>query len=265
MNKPHSLALAVCLTLAACEGSKQKTTWQKVIETKPDKATAANTDRGEAYTDKLHKLLTTEKVEHKVVTYQYRYQTRMRDEAVGTLQAVLYKDNSDPHNPWWLMDERLGKPVWLPGEDVNKQVGFYLRRTAQVVEQKQFTGGEPQVVDVMIAKNTKPVVPAGEPAVTRIAKAKPAPARETAVAQAAAPAPQAEPVPFIRPARFGPATHDVQIPFTSPAPAESHYDDVFRRAHGTEYDPESPIDRRKMETIKHALLDTREPAATRTF
>ena len=264
MKKSTSLILAVGLTLAACEGSKQKTTWQKVTETKPDKVTAANADPGEAYTAKLHKVLAAEKVEHKVVTYQYRYQTSMRDEAVGTHQAVLYKDNSDPKNPWWLMDERLGKPVWLPGEDVSKQVAFYLRRNAQVVEQTAFSGGEPPAVDVMIAKHT-PVVPAGEPAVTRIAKAKPAPARETAVAQAAAPTPQAEPAPFIRPARFGPATHEVQIPFTNPAPAESHYDDLFRRAHGTDYDPESPIDRRKMETIKHALLDVREPAATRTF
>lgn len=260
MNKPAALTLAVCLTLAACEGSKQKSTWQKVTETKPDKV-AASADRGEAYTAKLHKVLAAEKVEHKVVTYQYRYQTRMREEAVGTHQAVLYKDNSDPRNPWWLMDERLGKPVWLPGEDVSKQVEFYLRRTAQVVEQKEFTGGEAPVVDVMIARHT-PVVPAGERGVTLIARTKKAPARETAVAQAA---PPAAPAPLLHPARFGPAAHDVQIPFTAPAPSDSRYDGVFRRAHGTEYDPESPLDRRKMGTIKHALLDVREPAATRTF
>ena len=262
MNKSYSLALAVGLTLAACEGSKQKTTWQKVTETRPDKVAAA--DPGEAYTNKLHKVLAADKVEHKVVTYQYRYQTRMRDEAVGTHSAVLYKDNSDPHNPWWLMDERLGKPVWLPGEDVNKQVAFYLRRNAQVLEEKQFTGGEPQPAETMVAKNT-PVVPLGEPAVTRIAKAKKTPAHETAIAQAAPVAPQTESAPFIRPARFAPASGGVPIPFTKPEPAESHYDDIFRRAHGTDYDPSSPIDRRKMETIKHAFLDTREPAATRTF
>ena len=262
MKKPCTLALAVGLTLAACEGPKQKTTWQKVTETKPDKVAAA--DPGEAYTNKLHKMLTAEKVQHKVVTYQYRYETRMRDQAVGTHSAVLYKDDSNPQNPWWLMDERLGKPVWLPGQDVNQQVAFYLRRQAQVVEQKEFTGGEPQAAGTMIAKNT-PVVPPGEPAVTRIAKVKKAPVRETAVAQAAPPAPQPEAAPFVRPARFAPATHEVTIPFTNPAPGDSRYDDVFRRAHGTDYDPASPIDRRKMETIKHALLETREPAATRTF
>ena len=260
MKNSHSIILAVGLTLAACEGSKQKTTWQKVTETKPDKVVAA--DPGDAYASKLHKMLTAEKVEHKVVTYQYHYETRLRDQAVGTHSAVIYKDNSNPQNPWWLMDDRLGKPVWLPGEDVNKQVAFYLRRQAQVVEQKEFSGGEPQAAETMIAKNTTPVVPAGEPAVTRIAKVRKAPVLETAVAQAA---PQPEPAPFIRPARFGSATHDLPIPFTRPEPAEAHYDDLFRRAHGTEYDPASTLDRQKMETIKHALLETREPAATRTF
>ena len=260
MKNHCSLTLATCLALAACTGSKQKTTWQKVRETKPDKL-VATADPSETYTNKLHRMLTENKVEHKVVTYQYRYQTRMRDEAVGTQTAVLYKDNSDPRNPWWLVDSRTGKPVWLPGEDVNKQVAFYMGRKAEVLEQQSFNGGEPGVASTMVAKHT-PVVPAGEPAVTRIAKIKTAPATETAVAQAA---PRAEPAPFIRPARFGPATHGVTIPFTPPAPAESQYDEQFRRAHGTDYDPSSPIDRRKMETLKHALLDTREPAATRTF
>ena len=262
MKNSYSLAIAAGLALAACEGSKQKTTWEKVRETRPDKVTSA--DPGEAYATKLHKVLTNEKVQHKVVTYQYRYKTRMRDEAVGTHSAVLYRDDSDPRNPWWLMDERVGKPVWLPGEDVGKQVAFYLRRTAQVVEQQEFSGGEPEAAGTMIAKNT-PAVRPGESAVTRIARAKKAPVRDTAVAQATPAAQQTESTPFIRPARFAPATHEVNIPFTNSAPAESRYDDIFRRAHGTDYDPASMIDRQKMETIKHALLDTREPAATRTF
>jgi len=264
MQKPYSLALAVCLALTACEGSKQKTTWEKVKETKPDKV-AKSGDRSESYTNKLHQVLKADKVEHKLVTYQYRYKTRMRDDAVGTHSAVIYKDNTNPANPWWLMDDRLGKPVWLPGQDVNKQVAFYLRRKAEVLEQKDFSGDEPEITAIQIAKRT-PVVPTGGPAVTRIAKVSKAPARVTlARTQPIAPAPQPESIPFVRPARFAPAAQEVQIPFTPPAAAEGGYDDIFRRAHGTDYDPSSPVDRRKMETIKHARLDTAEPAATRTF
>jgi len=157
MNKPCSLALAMCLTLTACNGSKQKSTWQKVRETKPDKV-AATADPSAAYTKKLNKVLNEHKVEHKVVTYQYRYKTRLREDAVGTHSAVIYKDNSDPENPWWLVNERTGKPVWLPGQDLNQQVSFYLRRKAEVTEEKVFSGGEPQSTETMVAKATPDIL-----------------------------------------------------------------------------------------------------------
>ena len=138
--------------------------------------------------------------------------------------------------------------------------GGDLHRKADVVAQTEYRDGETPVAGTMVAKQT-PVVPAHEPAVTRITKINSAPAG-TAVAQTA---PRTEPAPFIRPARFSPSIHEVTIPFTKPAPAESQYDEEFRRVHGTDYDPTSPVDRRKMDTLKHALLVPREPAPARTF
>ena len=242
MQKSLCLTLAAGLTLSACTGSKPKTTWQKVTETRPDKV-ATGEDPSQAYIEKPQKVLAEDKVEHRVVTYQYRYETRLRDEAVGTGVAVIYKDNSDPANPWWLMNERMRKPVWLPGEDMNNQVSFYLRRTAQVSEHRDYVGGEPTVPRSMIAK-ARPVVRPGEPSVTRIAKAQPAPAASPAAPAVA----QTAPRPFARPARFAPVGSDVNIPFT--APAGGGYETLFRRAHGTDYDASSPVDRQKMETIK---------------
>lgn len=277
MNKSHSLTLAVCLALAGCTGSKQKTTWQKVRETSLDRS-PANADSSGAYANRLHKMLLENKVEHKVVTYQFRYQTRLREEAVGTRTTVIYKDNSDPRNPWWLVNERTGNPVWLPGTDLKKQVAFYLQRNAEVTEQKDFSGAEPQLTMPMVAKKefrsapaqptgtlvakNYPVVPARGTATTQIVKIKQPPVVETTVAQAA---PKVEPAPFIRPARFSPASPGVVIPYTKPVPEDVHFDDFFRRAHGTDYDSSSPLDRRKMETIKHTMLETREPAKPRTF
>ena len=85
---------------------------------------------------------------------------------------MIYKDNSDPENPWWLVNERTGKPVWLPGQDLNQQVSLYLRRKAEVTEEKVFSGGEPQSTETMVAKATPatPIVPTGAPDVTLIAK-----------------------------------------------------------------------------------------------
>jgi hypothetical protein len=126
----------------------------------------------------------------------------------------------------------------------------------------------------MIAKN-KPVVKPGEPAVTTIAKAqpvtKPAPTVAAAkpapaVTPAAPPAPtvaQAESRPFQRRALFAPKPANVKIPFTAPAPG-TDLDTMFRKAHGTDYDPSSPVDRQKMESLKHAGLETNE-SGTRTF
>jgi len=264
MIKPITVTLTVCFALAACTPSKQKSTWQQVRETRPDKV-AANADPAEAYRIKLHKVLTENKVEHKLVTYQYRYKTRMREDALGTQTAVIYKDNSNPENPWWLVNERTGRPVWLPGQDVNKQVAFYVRRKAEVLEQKEFSGGEPSPTE-MVAKRTPaaPVVPTESSATTQIAKVRrvPAPARETLVARAA---PASETTTFVRPARFSGSSREVPIPFTTPARPDAELDDQFRRAHGTEYDPASAIDREKMEALKHARLETREPAGPRTF
>lgn len=270
MNKPCSLALAMCLTLTACNGSKQKSTWQKVRETKPDKV-EATADPSAAYTKKLNE----HKVEHKVVTYHYRYKTRLREDAVGTHSAVIYKDNSDPENPWWLVNERTGKPVWLPGQDLNQQVSFYLRRKAEVTEEKVFSGGEPQSTETMVAQATPatPIVPTGAPDVTLIAKVPKQPVRRTAPAPTATPtqtalahaAPPAEATQFVRPARFSAGPNEVPIPFTAPAPVDAQLDDRFRRVHGTEYDPAGEVDRRKMEILKQARRDTREPAPRRTF
>jgi hypothetical protein len=264
MQKPLSISIAVCLALTGCTAFKKSQTWEKVTETRGER-TAANADPSQAYAEKLHTVLKKSKVEHKLVTYQYHYTTRLREEAVGTRTAVLYKDETNPKNPWWLMDERLGKPVWLPNDEVDKQVAFYLRRKADVVEQKAFSGGGEEQTPTEMVAASHPVVPPNEPAVTRIAKVKPAPAPVVAVArvkpQQPAPVPMGE-TAFIRPAHFAP------VPQTGPVPVphsiEARFDEIFRVYHGTDYDPASPIDRRKMETIKHARLDGDE-AGTRTF
>ena len=96
----------------------------------------------------------------------------------------------------------------------------------------------------------------------RTAPAPTATPTQTAVAHAA---PPAEATQFVRPARFSAGPDEVPIPFTAPAPVDAQLDDRFRRVHGTEYDPAGEVDRRKMEMLKQARRDTREPAPRRTF
>jgi len=99
---------------------------------------AFDPDPSHAYAAKLHEALAAQGVEHKVVVYQYHYTTRLNEEALGTRTAVVYRDDTDASYPWWLKDERLNNPFWLPDGDLNKQISFYIRRKAEVIETKDY-------------------------------------------------------------------------------------------------------------------------------
>src|SRR5215213_2792355 len=117
MQKTNLLSLAACLTLAGC--SQSSSHWNTVRSVRVDTRDAE--DASAAYAEHLSGVLKSANVQHKIVTYEYRYRTALREEAVGTRSAVLYRDETNPRNPWWLSDERLSKPVWLPGEDETHQ------------------------------------------------------------------------------------------------------------------------------------------------
>lgn len=117
--------------MAGCGAFHRSPTWATVAYShlRP----GGGGDPSEDYAQQLSGLLKSARIEHKVVSYEFRYRTRLREEAVGTRTAVIYRDNSHPSHPWWLMDDRLRTPFWLPGDDVNYQLSFYLRRPATAV------------------------------------------------------------------------------------------------------------------------------------
>ena len=283
MQKSISLSLAVCLTLSGCSVFKKSQTWEKVTKAKPD--IRAEPDPSKAYASHLHRDLAKDNVEHKVVTYQYRYKTRLREDAVGVRTAVVYKDNTNPNNPWWIMDERLGKPVWLPNGQLDKQVAFYLRRDAEIVEQHDFTSGDEgsqirtapaaaPMQGVAIARASR-VRQAPNAPVTVIARAKAQPVRtkpvvapeppSAVVSIEPLPAPQQERAPWIRPARFAPAYSSATAPEPEPPAAPSEVTELFREKHGTTFDPASQVDREKMQLLRHEAHLREGTQETRTF
>jgi hypothetical protein len=137
MQKPLALSIAVCLGLTGCHVFQGSDTWQKAMRVRPGETTR-DPDPSNAYAAKLHTAFAADGIEHKVVVYQYRYTTRLREEAVGTRTAVIYRDNSTGGHPWWLKDDRLHKPVWLPNGELDRQVSFYIRRKAEVIETKNY-------------------------------------------------------------------------------------------------------------------------------
>lgn len=236
MFKPLILALTACLGLAGCEAFTTSKTWSTVIKVRPDGA-GNGSDASTAYAAKLHRVLKGDSVEHKVVTYQYHYTTCLREEAVGTHTAVIYRDNTSQANPWWLMEDRLQKPVWLPGEDLQRQVAFYLHHKADVVEQKSFHAGGSDDKQMMAA-NSAPSNGSDRSGASRLARfrSRPAPSYY----------------------EFAAALPPSEVKNSSSA-------SLFRAIHGTNYDPSSAVDRRKMELLKSENQQARLPLASQTL
>ena len=135
----HKFALlaTTALLLAGCEAPQQSRTWETVKTVRHVgpfvKEPAA------AYAEKLHTALQGARIEHKVVTFKFRYRSRLLLNREGEETAVIYRDPATPANPWWLMSERLFSPVWLPTQPVATQVSFYVSRPATVVKVEEFS------------------------------------------------------------------------------------------------------------------------------
>lgn len=131
MRLQLTLSLAACLVFTGCGALHRSPTWETVISTRVD--TRDSGDPSATYAEQMSGVLKSSNVEHKVVTYEFRYRTRLREDAMDTRTAVLYRDDAGGRNPWWLVDNVSRTPVWLPGENVEKQLEFYLHRPATVL------------------------------------------------------------------------------------------------------------------------------------
>ena len=128
--------LAAILLLAGCETPRPSRTWETVKAVRHSGPFVK--DPASAYAEKLHTTLQNARVEHKVVTFKFRYRSRLLLHREGEETAVVYRDPATPAHPWWLMSERLSTPVWLPTQPLTSQVAFHLSRPAAVVKVEDF-------------------------------------------------------------------------------------------------------------------------------
>lgn len=136
------------------------------------------------------------RVPHKVVTYNYPYRSKYDGEGTAQRTSVIYRDDASPKYPWWIMDERLKRPVWLPSETVQKQVSFFLRRSATVVTLRDYTeSGEKMVAPVerprkMAVTRIQRVAEPTRPVAVKPVMAKPVPVEPAVEAQPGTEAPK---------------------------------------------------------------------------
>ena len=200
MSKPLSLSIAACIALTGCQLFHKSPIWKKVVSTRI--ALPREGDTSKIYAEGLHRELLAGDIEHKVVTYQYSYRSHLRSDATAERTVVIYRDDVNAKYPWWLKDERRGRPVWLPNGSVEEQLQFYVGQDVDIVS----TGDGKQMAPVAER----------EPVLRRIARS----------LRLSVPPP--------------PVAERLQLP--------SFYA-IFRNTHGTEYDPTSPVDRKKMQAI----------------
>jgi len=182
MQRYLALSIAVCLGFTSCQVFEKSEIWESVVHVTPGDS-IRDPDPSAAYAAKLHHALLEQGAEH--ITYQYHYFTHQRDEAVDTRTAIVYRDPATPAYPWWLKDDRTATPVWLPNGDLDKQISFYIRRPAQVIEKKEYPahGGSGKATLGMFRPATAKERPVfadhSQHAVTKIAQAKQPPTPAT--------------------------------------------------------------------------------------
>ena len=140
MSKTLLFALSACLALTGCQSFRTSPIWKTIVHTHI--VLPRDGDSSKLYAAEFHRELTAARIEHKVVTYQYRYNVGMRDEATATRTAVIYRDDTNPTYPWWLKDEVSNRPVWLPNGSVEQQIRFCIGREVQIVDAGHNAGGD---------------------------------------------------------------------------------------------------------------------------
>ena len=136
--------ISSCLFVSSCAVVRPSSTWERVVNA-PRSATGAGT-LSATYAEGLHAELQRGNIAHKVVTYNYPFYSKFDGKGTAQRTSVIYSDAESQDNPWWLMDERLTRPVWLPTLPVERQVSFFLRRPVTVVTLREYAAGDGKTV-----------------------------------------------------------------------------------------------------------------------
>ncbi|MGB8169804.1 MAG: hypothetical protein WCF18_20045 [Chthoniobacteraceae bacterium] len=251
MKTSLSLVLAASLAFSGCSIFHRSPAWESVVSSRSHYSDSADAKGG--YLNHLHQVLTSAGVAHKLVTYQFRYHNVYREEAVDSATAILYRDDTTPQNPWWVMDEYHHVPTWLPNWELDAQLGFFVQRPVEVLSVKEYAGGS--APEPGIAKNARPA----QHSIAHSSRER----NFRALFADAIPRSKAE-----KPARFpaAPAASDplAATTFSGQGSADSRAAVLFRTTHGTAFDPGSSVDRAKMNELRRTLLNRSQRISLRT-
>lgn len=117
---PCAAAAALSL-LSGCQLFQKSEAWDIVMHSKiPGRGDEAQSD---SYARELQRRLAAHGIDARVVAFHYGVNMR-EGGPVYTRSAVVYRNDTTPKVPWWLMDNTLNRPVWLPNATVEEQLRF---------------------------------------------------------------------------------------------------------------------------------------------
>lgn len=126
---PFASLLVTALTFSGCGQFRSSQAWSVATDTRiADRGEAG----GEAYAEGLQQKMAARGVEARVVKFHYR----VSPQTDGITQTgVIYRNETTPRFPWFFVDNRTSKPVWLPNGSVEEQLRFVVRNpTIEVLE-----------------------------------------------------------------------------------------------------------------------------------
>jgi hypothetical protein len=235
MKTPLSIVLAASFALSGCAIFQRSPTWDSVVSSRAHYTEDAAGGKS-GYLQYLHQVLSGAGVEHKVVTYQFHFLNTFHEEAIETATAIVYRDETTPRHPWWIMDENHNVPVWLPNWALDAQIEFFIHHKAEVVTSREYASRGPAQTRFAAADGKSPR--------SLIAHTPKAPKTRALFASSTT---QPRTRRSAAPAEREPLSASV-------ATADSRATALFRTAHGTAFDPGSSIDRQKMNELRRQLL-----------
>ncbi len=92
-----------------------------------------NYEQSEAYARGVSSELTRHGIKNELVTFRYSVADDYNRSKVITRTSVIYRDETRPRYPWWLVDNLVRLPVWLPNGSVSEQVHFVTRYQPEIL------------------------------------------------------------------------------------------------------------------------------------
>ena len=134
--------LSALALFTGCEAFKASPAWSAATSLRIEGR--GDYTKSEAYAKNASGELAQRGIRNKIVTFRYTVEDGSQGVAAITRSCVIYRDESRPKYPWWMIDNMTRVPIWLPNGSVAEQVHFATRHDSEIVALSDMSGKAPE-------------------------------------------------------------------------------------------------------------------------